>query len=72
MDIYFVKQPQNIIIKVKMKEYEIEKEQYRKKVEWNVYYCLYFVCETVTCPALFASGKADQSAWYEFSAYLHH
>ena len=33
MDIYSVKQPQNITIKVKMKEYKIEKKEYYKKVE---------------------------------------
>ena len=33
MDIYSVKQPQNITIKVKMKEYKIEKKEYQKKVE---------------------------------------
>ena len=33
MDIYSVKQPQNITIKVKMKEYKIEKKECWKKVE---------------------------------------
>ena len=68
MDIYSVKQPQpqNIIIKVKMKEHENG-----KKVKWNIYYCLYFVCETVTCSALFTAGKAVQLTWYKFSTYLH-
>ena len=33
MDIYSVKQPQNIIIKVKMKEHKIGKKEYWKKVE---------------------------------------
>ena len=37
----------------------------------KVYYCLYFVCETVTCSALFTSGKAAQLTSYEFSTYLH-
>ena len=33
MDMNSVKQPQNIIIKVKMKEHEIGKKEYWKKVE---------------------------------------
>ena len=33
MDIYFVKEPQNITIKVTMKEYKIEKKEYWKRVE---------------------------------------
>ena len=71
MDINSVKQPQNITIKVKMKEHEIGKKEYWKKVEWNIYYCLYFVCEIVTCSTLFTSRKAVQLTWYEFSTYLH-
>ena len=45
----YVKQPQNIlsnhkILKIKMKEHEVEKKkEYWKKVEWNIY-CPYFVC----------------------------
>ena len=57
MDIYSVKQPQSIIIKAKIKTWNRKKE-YWKKVEWNMYYCLYFVCETVICSASFTSGKA--------------
>ena len=33
MDIYSVKQSQNILIKIKMKEYKIGKKEYWKKVE---------------------------------------
>ena len=59
IDIYSVKQPQNIIVKIKMKEHETGKKNTGKG--WmKVYYCLYFVCETVTCSALFTSGKAAQ------------
>ena len=60
MDIYSVKQPQNIILKVKMKEHEIGKKEYWKKVEWNIILLHhYFVfCEAVTCSALFTSRKA--------------
>ena len=68
--IYSIKQPQNIIIKVRIKEHKIGKKEYWKKVEWNIY-CLYLVCETVICSALFTSGKAVQFTWYEFSTYLH-
>ena len=46
MDRYSVKQPQNII-KVKIKQHGIGKKESLKKVEWNIYYCLYFVCESV-------------------------
>ena len=67
MDIYSVKQPQTITIKVKMKEHKIGKKEYWEKVGSNFYYCLYFVCETVTCSALFTSGKAVQLTWYEIS-----
>ena len=35
MDIYSVKQSQNIILKVKMKEHKIGKKEYWKKVERN-------------------------------------
>ena len=42
MDIYSVKQPQNIILKVKMKEHKIGKKEYCKKVERNLHNCLYF------------------------------
>ena len=52
MDIYSVKQPQNII--------------YTSKNELPL-----LVCETVTCLALFTSGKAVQLTWYEFGTYLH-
>ena len=50
-DTYSVKQPQNIIMKVKMKENNIGKKECWKKVERNLYYCLLFFCdyETVTC-----------------------
>ena len=44
MDIYSVKQPQNIILKVKMKEHEIGKKEYWKKVEWNIYIPLPLFC----------------------------
>ena len=33
MDIYSLKQPQNIIIKVQMKEHKIGKKEYWKRVE---------------------------------------
>ena len=36
MDIYSLKQPQNIIIKVQMKEHKIGKKEYWKQVEWNL------------------------------------
>ena len=36
MDINSVKQPQNIIIKVKMKEHEIGEKDHWKKVERNI------------------------------------
>ena len=52
MDIYSVKQPQNII--------------YTSKNELPL-----LVCETVTCLAVFTSGKAVQLTWYEFGTYLH-
>ena len=71
MDRYSVKQPQNIIIKVKIKQHEIGKKESWKKVELNIYYCLYFVCESVSCSALFTSGKAVELTWYEFSTYIH-
>ena len=54
-----------------MKDHEIGKKGYWKKVEWNIYDCLYFACKTVTCSALIISGKAVQLTWYEFSTYLH-
>ena len=63
MDIYSRKQPQNIIIKLKMKKHEIGKKEYWKKVEWNIYYCLYFLWDGA-CSALFTSGKAVQLTWY--------
>ena len=50
---------------------KMEKKNIGKKVKWNIYYCLYFVCETVTCSALFTAGKAVQLTWYKFSTYLH-
>ena len=57
MDIYSVKQPQNIIIKVKWKNMKLEKKEYWKQVEWKIYFYLYFVCDIVTCSALFTSGN---------------
>ena len=71
IDICSVKQPQIIILKVKLKEHEIGKKEYWKKVEWSLYYYLFFVCGRVTCSALFTSGKAVQLTWYEFSTWLH-
>ena len=71
MDRYSVKQPQNIIIKVKTKQHGIGKKESWKKVEWNIYYCLYFVCGTASCSALFTPGKAVHLTLYEFSSYLH-
>ena len=62
VDIYSVKQPQNIIIKVKMNEHKIGKKEYWEKVEWNLYYCLYFACKTAPNSASFTSGKAVQLA----------
>ena len=43
MDIYFVKQPQNIIITVKMKEHEIGKKEYWKK-SWIKHILLSLFC----------------------------
>ena len=71
MDRYSVKQPENIILKVKIKQHGIGKKESWKKIEWNIYYCLYFVCGLVSCSALFTSEKAIQLTWYEFSTYLH-
>ena len=55
-----------------MKEHGIGKKKNTVKKLNEVYYLfsLYFVCETVTCSALFISGKAVQLTWYEFSSKL--
>ena len=73
MDIYSVKQPQIIIIKVKMKEDKnwekrILEKSWMKFILLPLFFC---DCETVTCSVLFTSGKAVQLTWYEFSTYLH-
>ena len=50
---------------------ELEKKNTGKKLnEISYLFSLYFVWETVTCSALFTSGKAVQLTWYEFSSYL--
>ena len=41
MDRYSVKQPQNVIIKVRIKQHGIGRKESWKNVEWNIYYCLY-------------------------------
>ena len=73
MDRYFLKQPQNIIVKVKKSSMELEKKNSGKKLsEVHTYiYCLYFVWESVNCSDLFTSGKAIQLTWYKFSTYLY-
>ena len=44
-DRYFLKQPQNIIVKVKIKQHGIGKKELWKKVEWNTYiYILPLFC----------------------------
>ena len=60
MDIYSAKQPQNIITKIKMKEHNLKKKRILEK-RWMKFILLPFFfcdCETVTCSALFTSGKA--------------
>ena len=62
VDIYSVKQPQNIIIEVKMKYHKLEKKRMLEK-SWMKFILLplfFCDCETVTCSALFTSGKAVQ------------
>ena len=66
MDIYSVKQPQNIIIKVKMKEHEIGKKEYILEKSWMKYILLPLFC---LWQALFTSGKAVHLTWYEFRTY---
>ena len=51
-----LKKPQNIIIKVKIKQYGIGKKESWKKVEWNIY-CLYLVCGSVSCSTSFTQKK---------------
>ena len=64
-----LKKPQNIIIKVKIKQYGIGKKESWKKVEWNIY-CLYLVCESVVQLHLHRKSF-NQLIRYEFSTYLH-
>ena len=52
MDRYSVKQPQNIITKVKIKQHGIGKKESWKKVEWNIYMLLPLFCLGVSCSAL--------------------
>ena len=50
---------------------ELEKKNPGKKVECNIYYCLYLLSESVSCSVLFTSGKVAQLTWYEFSTYIY-
>ena len=64
MDIYSVKQPQNIlsnhkILKIKMKEHEIGKKNNTGK-KLNEVYIVLILSVRHTCSALFTSGKAVQ------------
>ena len=72
MNIYSVKQPQNFIIKVKMKEHEIGKKRIPEK-SWMKYIIAFIlsVRQLPTCSALFTSEKVVQLTWYKFSTYLY-
>ena len=70
MDIYSVKQPQNII-KVKMKEQNWKKRILEKS--WIKFILLPLFClwDSHLFSLFTWSGKAVQLTWYEFSTYLH-
>ena len=72
MDRYSVKQPQNIIIKVKIKEHGIGKKNTGKNL--NEIYIIAFIVsvgQLGSCAALFTlGGKALQLTWYDSGTYL--
>ena len=70
VDIYSVKQPQNIIVKIKMKEHETGKKNTGKRLNGSVLFSLFCLWDSYLS-ALFTSGKAAQLTSYEFSTYLH-
>ena len=72
MDRYSVKQPQNIIIKVKIKEHGIGKKNTGKNL--NEIYIIAFILsvgQLRSCAVLFTlGGKVLQLTWYDFGTYL--